>query len=464
MKKRYSLLIKLLMVFILVPLFAWSFTATAMAQQSKKSKQVQKVSLAKDVYPGINAPWTEPKKVAFKGTIKIGDISDMTGSSSKSCVLVDHGLNDWFRYVNEYLGGVEGYKIELDILDTKSDIQNIINGLNRFIDEGKPIIYSAIAHGVPAAVETSSRRKTPLLCSAGTVSQAYRTIAAAEKEDNYFFSLSPVLSARAEIEVKFFMEDWKKSGKSGTPIFGSFNLDNPLGHESTTGARVYTKKHGASLGVATYCQPAITDARAQVTALKNAKVDYIITGPHSDQAGMVFVLELARQKSADWQPKFCGHTTFATAYMEAKSKAHEGLYIYQYMNTWFDKDVPIVKWMHEINKKWHPEVKSLPTIYTLGTQAGIVMTEALRRGIRKFGDPKNLDGSKMREILETFDKYDPLGLSGPISYNKYDHQGCASLRIAQLKNWTMVPVSGWIEADPYTDEQRDAKYWLKVDK
>jgi hypothetical protein len=62
MKKRSISVIKMLGILVLVPLLAWSFASTAMSEPQK------------EVYPGINAPWTEPTQVKFKGTIPVGAI------------------------------------------------------------------------------------------------------------------------------------------------------------------------------------------------------------------------------------------------------------------------------------------------------------------------------------------------------------------------------------------------------
>jgi len=84
----------------------------------------------------------------------------------------------------------------------------------------------------------------------------------------------------------------------------------------------------------------------------------------------------------------------------------------------------------------------------------------LKRGIKKYGSPKNMNGEKMREMLETLKDYNPLGISGPITYSRVDHQGATSLRIVECKDNKLVPVSGFIPAAPMTPEERDGKYWL----
>ena len=419
------------------------------------------LAAAQDQYPGINAPWGEPKKVDFKGTITIGDATDITGPAGKSAVQMSEGLADWLRYQNEYLGGVEGYKIEADVVDTKFDSQNLVNTFNRFIDEGKVLIYSGVAYCVPATTEIANRRKVPTIGSSGTVTQSIMTPEEEKKRDNYFFQMSPVVASRMAILVKFCMDDWKKKGKTGKPRFGAFNCDTQNGHEAATGARIYSEKLGGEFTVQTFHAPNITDAKAQVMALKRAKVDYIINGPDYDQPLTVFALELERQKSSRWQPTFAGHTDFGTAYIDTGNKAFEGHFTYQYCLSWEDVDRPIIAWAHKINEMWHPEVKHRPFLYQTGIQAGIAICETFKRAIKKYGDPANLDGVKIRETMETFDRFDPLGISGPITWLHYDHQGVNSLRIAQCKDKQLVGIGDFVEAEPLGPEERQGEYWLK---
>ena len=415
---------------------------------------------AEGSYPGINAPWTEPKKVEFKGTITLGDATDITGPAGKSAIQMSEGLADWFRYQNEYLGGVDGYKIEAVVVDTKFDPQNLINTFNRFMDEGKNLVYSGVGYCVPATTELSNRRHIPTLGSSGAVTQAIMIPEEAAKRDNYFFQMSPVVATRMAILVKFCMEDWKKKGRTEKPKFGTFNCDTQQGHEAATAARIYATRMGGEFTVHTYHAPNITDAKAQVTALKNAKVDYVLNGPDYDQPLTVFALELARQTTGVWKPIFAGHTDFGTAYIDTKNKVFEGHYTYQYCLSWEDVDKPIIAFAHKINEMWHPDVKQRPFLYQTGLQAGIVICEAYKRGIKQYGDPSKLDGVKLREIMESFNRFDPLGISGPITWSHHDHQGVTSLRISQCRDNKLVGIGDFVEGEPLEPQERDGKYWL----
>jgi len=412
------------------------------------------------ILPGYNAPMIEPPKWTYKGTIEIGDASDLTGPAGKSASEMSAGLADWFRYQNEYLGGVAGYTMKATVVDTKFDSQNLINTVNRFIDEGKQLIYSAVAYCVPATTEICNRRHVPILGSSGAVSQSILTPEQEKSMKNYFFQMSPVVASRMAILVKFCMDDWKAKGKTGKPKFGGFNCDTQQGHEAATAIRIYATKLGGEFTINTFHAPSITDAKAQVTALKNAGVDYILNGPDYDQPLTVFALELERQAGRKWDPTFGGHTCWGTAYIETKNKAFERGYSYQYCLSWEDVDRPVIALLHQLNKMWHPKVKQRPFLYQTGFQAGIVISEAFKRAIARYGDPSNITPVQMRDILETFENFDPLGISGPVTWLSYDHQGVRSLRISKCEDQKLVGIGDFVEAQPLEPEERSGKYWL----
>jgi branched-chain amino acid transport system substrate-binding protein len=412
-------------------------------------------------YPGINAPWTQPGKWNYKGTIVIGDASDLTGPAGKSASEMSGGVADWFRYQNEYLGGVVGYKIESTVVDTKFDSQSLVNTINRFIDEGKPMIYSGVAYCVPATTEICNRRHMPILGSSGAVTQAIMDPEKEKTMDNYFFQMSPVVASRMAILVKFCLDDWKNRGKTGIPKFGTFNCDTQEGHEAATAARIYVNKLGAKFTIHTFHAPSITDAKAQVSALKKAGVDYILNGPDYDQPLTVFALEMNRMKDANWDAIFAGHTCWGTVYVETGNKALEGHYSYQYCLSWEDADRPIIAFLHKINQMWHPKVKIRPFLYQAGVQAGIVMCEAFKRAIDRYGDPKKLTGEQMRTVLEGLNNFDPQGISGPITYTRHDHQGVTSLRISQCKDRKLVGIGDFVKAQLLEPHERYGKYWLQ---
>lgn len=410
--------------------------------------------------PGFNAPWKKPTKVSYKGTITVGDATDITGPAGKSAIQMSTALKDWFRYQNEYLGGIAGYKIESDMVDTKFDSQNLINTINRFIDKGNPLIYSAVAYVVPATTEICNRRHTPILGSSGSVSQSIMSQEEEKKRDNYFFQLSPVVASRMAILTKFCLNDWKSKGKTGKPKFGTFNGDHQNGHEAATAARIYANKLGGEFTVHTFHGTVVSDARAQVAALKRAKVDYILNGPDKDQPLTVFALELYRQRDKNWNPVFAGHTDWGTAYLDTGHKAFEGHFTYQYCLSWEDVDMPIIKLIHELNKMWHPKVKHRPFLYMAGFQAGIVISEAYKKAIDKYGDPTKITGKQMREVMETISNFNPLGISGHVTYTHYDHQGVTSLRVAQCKDHKLVGIGDFAQAQPLEPKERHSKYWL----
>lgn len=456
MKRRDILAIVLAITLVAVTACATPKAPDAVPEVGKGEPQRP----ADGVYPGYNAPLGEPSQWSYKGTIRIPHVTDMTGPAATSGVYAHAGLDDWFKYVNEYLGGVRGYKMEWNNLDSKFEPELMINAFNRFIDEGNPVIMSMIAYVMPMCAEIANKRHVPYLGLSGSVGLAILDPEAEKTRDNYHFQMSPVLASRMAICVNFVLDDWNKKGKAGKPRIGTLNMDNEGGHEAATAVRIFCEQLGADFTIHTFHPKNITDAIAQVSALKKAKVDYIITGPDLDQPLSVFGLELERQQTAEWDPKVITITDWATVYLDTLNPAFEGHYTYEYCLTWDDVDKPIIKLAHQLNEMWHPEVTERPFLYVAGVETSIVFCELYKRIIDDVGLDA-VTGEKVREILESFDGFDPLGIGGALTYNRWDHQGSHSLRISQCRDGRIVPVTGMIEATPLTPEQRYRQYWLQ---
>lgn len=456
MKKKRSVIASVLAV-ILAVTFA---CAPAAPEVSPPAAPEEPQRPAEGVYPGYNAPLGEPGEWTYKGTIRIPHVTDMTGPAATSGVYAHAGLDDWFRYVNEYLGGVRGYKMEWENLDTKFEPELMMNAFNRFIDEGNPIIMSMIAYVMPMCAEIANRRHVPYLGLSGSVGLALLDPEAEKTRDNYHFQMSPVLASRMAICVNFALDDWNKRGKTGKPKIGTLNMDNEGGHEAATAVRLFCEQLGAEFTVHTFHPKNITDAVAQVSILKQAGVDYIITGPDLDQPLSVFGLELERQQTEDWDPTVMTITDWATVYLDTLDPAFEGHYTYEYCLTWGDVDEPIIKLAHDLNKMWHPEVEERPFLYIAGMETSIVFCEIYKRIIDE-GGLDSITGVEVREMLEQFDGYDPLGIGGRLTWTHWDHQGSHSLRISQCRDGRIIPVTEMIEAEPLAPEQRYREYWLQ---
>jgi len=117
--------------------------------------------------------------------------------------------------------------------------------------------------------------------------------------------------------------------------------------------------------------------------------------------------------------------------------AAEGCYWTNPFATWADVHLPGVKKAREISEKYHPGKVQLVN-YFQGYTAMLVMAEAISRIEGK------ITGEKIKDALESLKDFDTGGLTVPITFTKKSHKGSLGLRIYQVKDAKLVPVTGKI--------------------
>ena len=395
----------------------------------------------------------------FKGTIKIANVGDYTGPAAKSSSEMRDGIQDYARYMNEKKGGIAGYKLVVEPYDTKFDPNVMLRAYKRYYEElDVKFLYSEIASLLPAAMKIANDKKFVLMCTSGV--PKYTTLSKEDEKagkNNYFFIHTPDIPLRLASAVEWIKQDWKAKGKKGVPKISGFNLDTEAGHMATTAGRIYTERAGFKWMGGTYHERSITDAVSQVALFKKWGVDYVIGAGDLDQPLTVLVKELARMNI---KPIVMQHTCLGTAYLQTKDPAFEGHMSYQYCLAWPDTDNPEIAKIHALNKEWHPDVKSRVPLYVTAWHGAMIFCEALRRGVEKYG-VENLNGPNIRASFETIKDFDVGGLSEPITYTNWDHQGNHALRWSVCKDGKLVPAGPFVKTKPLTDEERDYKYWLK---
>ncbi|MFC1822372.1 ABC transporter substrate-binding protein [Thermodesulfobacteriota bacterium] len=393
----------------------------------------------------------------FKGTLKIAEIGVLSGRGVKGGVPVHNGLIHYVRYINEEKGGIAGYKLEVESFDGKLDPALMIPASKRYSDELKvKFIYNVMATFFSGLIDIAQEKKCVVMSMSGTQKQAIlsKEEEAAGKE-NYFFSHTPIIASRMATAMDIIKKDWATKQKKGSPKVAGFNWDNVTGRTADKAARFYAKRAGFEWVGSTYHETQIMDAVSQVANLKRWGADYIVGSYTNAAAITVFVKEMARMK---YHATVLHHNELATAYLETHDPAFEGHMAYAYTATWKDTNVPEIALMHKLNKKWFGNAPDRIPYYVAGWHAAKVFSEGLRIGVERFG-ADNLTGPNVKEAFESIKNMDMNGLSSPMTYNRWDHQGSHGLQWLKCEGGKLVPVSGFVDSPPLTDEQRSSKFW-----
>ena len=78
-----------------------------------------------------------------KGTLKVGIMTPTTGAAAEKGAPMGDANLDAIKYINEELGGVNGYKIEALWFDSNYDAAKVATIVKNFMDEGALIFTTS---------------------------------------------------------------------------------------------------------------------------------------------------------------------------------------------------------------------------------------------------------------------------------------------------------------------------------
>ncbi len=105
--------------------------------------------------------------------LKVGIMTPSTGPAAEKGSPMGHANLDAFEYINNELGGVEGYKVQVTWLDTAYDAAKVTTIVKSFQDGGNLLFATASSKEGQAAMELANRAGFPGLV-AFTAPSLYR--------------------------------------------------------------------------------------------------------------------------------------------------------------------------------------------------------------------------------------------------------------------------------------------------
>ena len=145
---------------------------------------------------GLNCP------AGSSPDIKIGFMVPQTGSESGEAKLLTNAFNLALRQINDG-GGINGKKLEVLVLDTKSTPQSAFQAYSKLVDEEK--VTAVIAPSKSAELVAL----IPKMKQAGVPTFIGGTNSRLTSETGWFFRTRPKVSIAVDAMVKFLKEDPK---------------------------------------------------------------------------------------------------------------------------------------------------------------------------------------------------------------------------------------------------------------
>ena len=382
-------------------------------------------------------------------TLKIGITTPSTGPAAEKGSPMGHANLDAIKYINDELGGVEGYPIEVVWLDNAYDASKVVTNVKRFMDEGCLMFATASSKMMSASMEIANRAEFP-----GLVSFNAPVI---HRPPQHIYGQMTDYGDDWAAFAKYYMDNiWKGSGK---PKMALLLLNNSTGYGAQDAARAAADARGIEI-IAT--EEHKTDTISEMVSLTRVKalnpdVLYISSTPAPTALVIKNAVELGMYPGVTIG---LGHAGITKALVDiAGADIVEGVYgVFPTVN-WGD-DVPGMAKMTEYVRNLHPKDEGNMDYITSWAQS-LVMAEILRLAVKNAGYDVLAKGDveSWRAIetqgIQKLDGYDVGGLHGPVSYTVGDNRLSKALRVFQIQGGAITPVTDWIEAPVVKYEEYD---------
>lgn len=372
-------------------------------------------------------------------TVKVGFSICYTGVAAEKGRPMGNAKLDAIKYINEELGGVAGYQIEVIWRDNQYDAAKAATIINEIINSGALLFTTNSSKMMMASAETANRAEFPgfAVFSSPVLTNPPRHI----------YAQMPDYGDDWAAFARYYLDNiWQGTGK---PKMALHLLNNPTGSGARDAANALADELGIEI-VADEEHTATTISEIEsLTRIKaqNPDILYISSTPQPTSIIVKNAIELGMYPGMTIA---LGHASFTSIFVELAGADAEGIYgVYPTVN-WGD-DVPAMAKMTEYVRKYHPDDEGNMDYITSWAE-GLIVAEILRLAIENVG-VDNLTPQTVEEYgFKKLNNFDVGGLHGPVTYTPGDNRLSKSVRIFQIKNGELVPITGWVEAPliPYT--------------
>jgi len=317
-----------------------------------------------------------------KAPIKLGSLTDLTGPASSMVVAMDAwGFKDYFDWVNQTKGGIEGHPVECSVVDTGYKMDKIKSGYEILLDKNILAMMCSLSpalEGLKSRFEKdkivvmSGTANTPSMWPAGYVYQCWPTYA-----DCAGFIVDRIIeqvSAKRDIKSKPVRLAW-------------LYANNPMGM-AILPAKAYAEARGCQ-NVADEGEPMVpTNTVTELRRIAGSKADAIIVGVLP--AAMIINLKDAVRIGLSIP-------FYATLMTKLDGVIHyggislaPGFYGMDTTGLWYpqyEAKSTAVKVAMQILRKKHPEGLTEPWKFFDGWQKAMILEEGLRNAIKAKGWP-----------------------------------------------------------------------------
>ncbi len=370
-------------------------------------------------------------------SIKVGAAINLTGPASTWGQFHAKGQRDYFNYVNDVKGGVDGQKIEMKLVDTAYKVTEAVAAVRRFAVSDRVDMIATWSAGAGLSVKPIIQKYKIATINYST---AWEIV-----QDPIGYMYLPFGSY--QLDCYAVLEYIKTIHKgAGAPKVGLLTYNNAYGRSIHTPSKEYAEKNSIELVSIEEFPSKTVDLTTELLRLKKKGAEYVFMQ-------MLPAAIITTLKGADrigYEPQFFGTWTSTDPGFFGMGK---GL-IRDRLMMQFPGGLPSdksdgMKVMEELWAKYKT-VDSFDASYWEGVVVGMIMERAFIRAKEKYG---KITRENINKAMESFDKEDFGGLVPAISYSKTNHEGSFTARIVQVhengqytpKTNFFVPGEGEIE-------------------
>jgi len=341
--------------------------------------------------------------VPAEKTAKVALFSYITGPICTVGLPCHRAIVDYFKYINEEKGGINGVEIDWSWEDLGArPYLAQVTAYKRAKEAGAVLMYSQ-SSAMEVIAPLAQRDKMPFQ----GITMVARGIT---NPDRWLFGSGPGVGPGIATFVKWVTENWTEDRP---PRFAVFTYDAAQGRDLLDGVQWACQQLGLEpphVEIVPYMT--VLDTSTEVLRLIRAKPDWICT-IHYGSNFCVMMKDMARLEVQERGIKICAGEGGTDEYVLAMAGgAAEGWYGANPMPSYAETQFWGVKLANELAKKyrgWGPEKCSI--FYQTGYSNAAAMVEWLRRAIEKVG-LENLTPSAVRDAAVSGEEFD-IGWGAP---------------------------------------------------
>ena len=373
-------------------------------------------------------------------TLKVGIMTPHTGKAAGKGVPLRDANLDCIEYINNELGGVNGYKIEAINLDSQYDAAIAVNDINKFMDDGCIFFTTSSSTEMGYVQEIANRAGFPGLVAYSSPSNYHPPL--------HVYGQTPDYGDDWIAFTNYFLKNlWKGTGK---PRMALMVLNNPTGAGAVNASKAMADTLGVEI-IATEEHAATTisemEALTRVKAL-NPDVIYISSTPKP--AGVI----ISNARELGIYPGVaigvCHAAMVGSLISLAGADVVEGIYG-TFPTVMWGESVPAMAKMTEYVNKLHPNDAGNPDYIAAWAQS-LVIAEILKKALDGAGyDVLAKGNAESWAAVEKYgfqklNGYDVGGLQGAVTYSSGDNRLTKFNRVYQIVSGKITNPSPWVES------------------